>query len=106
MIQPDSAALAPLLLDILRKLYEAADDSLNNRLPTRVSEQLTAAGNRLGGRTALGLASEYGNVEVLRVLLDEYGARPDVVDIYGRLPNDPAYMASDEVRAFWAARGA
>ena len=103
MIQPDSAALAPLVLDILRKLYEAGDDTLNNRLPTRVSEHRTTAGNRLGGRTALGLASEYGNLEVLELLLEQ-GARPDVPDVYGRLPNDPAYVVTDEVQEFWAAR--
>jgi hypothetical protein len=103
MIQPDSAALAPLVLDVLRRLHEVGDDTLNNRLPTRVSEHRTAAGNRLGGRTALGLASEYGNLEVLELLL-EYGARPDVLDVYDRLPNDPAYAISDQVREFWAAR--
>ena len=63
----------------------------------------TAAELRLGGRTALGLASEYGNLEVLELLL-EYGARPDVLDVYDRLPNDPTYAISDQVREFWAAR--
>ena len=104
MIQPDSAGLAPLVLDVLRKLHVAGDDTLNNRLPTRVSEHRSAAGNRLGGRTALGLASEYGNLEVLELLLG-YGARPDILDVYDRLPNDPVYVVADEVRAFWAARG-
>lgn len=104
MIRPDGAALAPLVLQLLRRLHEAGDDTLNARLPRRVSDQPTAQGNPYGGRTALGLASEYGNLEVLELLL-EYGARPDLPDLHGRLPNDPAYMATDEVRNFWAARG-
>ena len=103
MSQPGGEALAPLVLDLLRKLHEAGDRTLNARLPPRVSEQLTAAGNQYGGRTALGLASEYGNLDVLRLLL-QYGARTDLPDLGGRLPNDLAYMATDEVRAFWAAR--
>ena len=105
MIRPDGAALAPLVLELLRRLHEAGDDTLNARLPRRVSDQPTAQGNPYGGRTALGLASEYGNLEVLELLLEQ-GARPDVLDVYDRLPNDPAYVATDEVRDFWAARGA
>ena len=103
MRQSDGTALAPLVLQLLRKLHEAGDRTLNARLPPRVSEQLTAAGNQYGGRTALGLASEYGNLDVLRLLL-QYGARTDLPDLGGRLPNDLAYMATDEVRAFWSAR--
>ena len=85
--------------------HEAGDGTLDARLPPRVSEQPTAQGNPYGGRTSLGLASEYGNLDVLRLLL-EHGARADQPDLHGRLPNDAAYAISDEVRAFWAARAA
>ena len=103
MIQEDGAALAPLVLQLLRRLHEAGDDTLAARLPWRVSDVLSPAGNPYGGRTALGLASEYGDLDVLRLLL-EYGARPDQLDGNGRLP--ATYAVTDDVRSFWAARGA
>ena len=43
------------------------------------------------------------SLDVLRLLL-EYGARPDQLDGNGRLP--ATYAVTDDVRSFWAARGA
>jgi len=88
-------------------LCSAAARGDSDMLRLLVSQGLNIDQGDYDKRTALHLAASEGLLHVVKVLVDELGANPSVVDRWGRMPLDDAIRGeSAQVASFLHSRGA